>query len=322
MIEAKGLRKEFFVPEPVKGAFGTIRSLLSRKGRTVVAVEDVSFHIRSGEFVGYIGPNGAGKSTTIKMLTGILHPTRGEVVVGGLSPQHERQKVVGRVGVVFGQRTQLWWDLPLCESFELLAAMYKVPAEQYRRLTDQFDDLLGLGGFWNTPVRKLSLGQRMRGDICAALLHQPDILFLDEPTIGLDVVAKAAIRGFLQEINGRGVTVLLTTHDLGDIEKLCQRVIVINHGRILLDGAIDEMKRQIGGTSQMIVDFQVPVDASAINLQARLYVQQPEPRRLVLTFDRAEYSANQLLRALDALGEIKDLHLVEPDIEAAVTKLF
>lgn len=320
MISVKDLKKNFFVPEILPGPFATIRSLLSRKGKSMTAVDNVSFQIAQGEFVGYIGPNGAGKSTTIKMLTGILHPTAGSVSVLGHSPQRERRRVVGQIGVVFGQRSQLWWDLPLQESFELLAAMYQVPTERYNAMLRTFDDLLQLGQFWQTPVRKLSLGQRMRGEIAAALLHEPRILFLDEPTIGLDVVAKQAIREFLQEINQQGVTVLLTTHDLRDIERLCQRVMVINHGKILLDGSIEQLYSQIGAESTLIVDFDGPVTATS--LANGLQITWESNSRALVRFDRSQYTANHLLRLLSELGEIRDLHIVEPDIESAVAKLF
>jgi ABC-2 type transport system ATP-binding protein len=322
MIDVEHLRKEFFVPETIPGAFGAVRSLFSRKGHTVMAVNDISFHIEPGEFVGYIGPNGAGKSTTIKMLTGILHPTSGTVRVDGLSPQDERRKVVQRIGVVFGQRSQLWWDLPLRDSFDLLGAMYKVPAARQKELAKRFDDLLELGKFWDTPVRKLSLGQRMRGEICAALLHEPKILFLDEPTIGLDVVAKNAIREFLREINANGVTVLLTTHDLGDIEKLCRRVMVINNGSILFDGPIEAMHSRMGAQSQLVADFAAPVASQALSLPDRVTWSQPDPSRLLVDFDRAEFSPNEILHIISAAGDIVDIHIVEPDIEDAVTKFF
>lgn len=320
MIIVENLRKDFFVPEIMPGPFGTIRSLVSRKGKTVTAVDDISFQIRPGEFVGYIGANGAGKSTTIKMLTGILHPSAGRVSVLGHSPQRERRQVVGQIGVVFGQRSQLWWDLPLRESFELLAAMYQVPKARYDEMLRTFDDLLQLSQFWQTPVRKLSLGQRMRGEIAAALLHEPRILFLDEPTIGLDVVAKQAMRQFLQEVNRQGVTVLLTTHDLRDIERLCPRVMVINHGRILLDGSIEQLYSQIGAESTLIVDFNEPV--SAPTLGNGLHISWESNRRALVKFDRSQYTPNDLLQLMSEWGEIRDLHIVEPDIESAVARLF
>jgi ABC-2 type transport system ATP-binding protein len=212
------------------------------KRRVVHAVQDLSFKVEPGEFVGYLGPNGAGKSTTIKMLCGILTPTSGTVRVAGLDPSRRRTTLARRIGVVFGQRTTLWWDLPLGDSFELIRLLYKVDRKLFAARLDELTETLDLGAFVRTPVRQLSLGQRMRGDLAAALLHAPDVLVLDEPTIGLDVVSKAGIRAFLQRLNTeRGTTVLLTTHDLGDIERLCRRVMLIDHGRLAFDGTLDEL---------------------------------------------------------------------------------
>jgi len=234
IIEVKGLRKEFQIAKRKEGAFGAIRSLFSREYTTKLAVNNVSFSIQPGELVGYIGPNGAGKSTTIKMLTGILVPSGGEVRVRGLVPYEKRVENARQIGVVFGQRTQLWWDLPTIESFELLQHIYKVPAEKYARNMARFKELLGLDEFIQTPVRQLSLGQRMRADLAAALLHDPEILYLDEPTIGLDVVAKEKIREFIKEINReRSVTVLRTTPDMRDMEKICERK-VLTHKETLI----------------------------------------------------------------------------------------
>lgn len=226
--------------------------MLRRQRRTVHAVRDLSFTVAAGEFVGYLGPNGAGKSTTIKMLTGILAPSEGRVRVAGLDPSRRRVAVARRIGVVFGQRTMLWWDLPLRDSFELVRLLYKVDRKGFTQRLDQLTDLLDLGGFLDTPVRQLSLGQRMRGDIAAALLHDPDVLVLDEPTIGLDVVSKAAMRDFLADLNARrGTTVLLTTHDLGDIERLCRRVMLIDHGRLAFDGTLEDLRATTPGTNSI-----------------------------------------------------------------------
>lgn len=219
--------------------------------RTIVhAVQDLSFTVERGEFVGYLGPNGAGKSTTIKMLCGILTPTSGKVRVAGLDPSRKRTTLASRIGVVFGQRTTLWWDLPLKDSFELIRLLYKVDRKVFRIRLDELIETLDLAGFLRTPVRQLSLGQRMRGDLAAALLHAPDVLVLDEPTIGLDVVSKASIRDFLRRVNAeQGTTVLLTTHDLGDIEQLCRRVMLIDHGHLAFDGTLDELMATTPGAS-------------------------------------------------------------------------
>ncbi|GAA3469924.1 hypothetical protein GCM10018965_044770 [Nonomuraea roseola] len=222
---------------------------LDRAGRSfkvkravVHAVQDLSFRVEPGEFVGYLGPNGAGKSTTIKMLCGILTPTSGRVRVAGLDPSRRRTTLARRIGVVFGQRTTLWWDLPLKDSFELIRLLYKVDRKAFRERLDELVETLDLAEFLRTPVRQLSLGQRMRGDLTAALLHAPDVLVLDEPTIGLDVISKNSIRAFLLRVNAeRGTTVLLTTHDLGDIERLCRRVMVIDHGRLAFDGSLEQL---------------------------------------------------------------------------------
>ncbi|RVX40266.1 ABC-2 type transport system ATP-binding protein [Nonomuraea polychroma] len=212
------------------------------KRNLVHAVRDLSFTVSAGEFVGYLGPNGAGKSTTIKMLCGILTPTSGRVRVAGLDPSRRRTTLARRIGVVFGQRTTLWWDLPLADSFELIRLLYKVERAAFTSRLDELTETLDLGAFMRTPVRQLSLGQRMRGDLAAALLHAPDVLVLDEPTIGLDVVSKAGIRDFLRRLNAeQGTTVLLTTHDLGDIERLCRRVMLIDHGRLAFDGTLEEL---------------------------------------------------------------------------------
>ncbi|GAA2868871.1 hypothetical protein GCM10010517_28760 [Streptosporangium fragile] len=230
MIELDGVGRSFTVGR-------------RRTRKTVHAVQDLSFTVRAGEFVGYLGPNGAGKSTTIKMITGILAPTSGRLRVAGLDPTRRRTSLARRIGVVFGQRTTLWWDLPLRDSFELVRHLYKVDQIDFRRRLSELTELLDLADFLATPVRQLSLGQRMRGDLTAALLHDPAVLVLDEPTIGLDVVSKAAMRDFLRRLNAeRGTTVLLTTHDLGDIEKLCRRVMLIDHGSLAFDGTLDDLR--------------------------------------------------------------------------------
>jgi ABC-2 type transport system ATP-binding protein len=222
------------------------------KRRLVHAVRDLTFTVEPGEFVGYLGPNGAGKSTTIKMLCGILTPSSGTVRVAGLEPSRRRTALARRIGVVFGQRTTLWWDLPLKDSFELIRLLYKVDRKVFAERFDELKSALGLGEFLGTPVRQLSLGQRMRGDLAAALLHAPDVLVLDEPTIGLDVVSKAGIREFLAGLNARrGTTVLLTTHDLGDIERLCRRVMLIDHGRLAFDGTLAELRASVPGHSSI-----------------------------------------------------------------------
>ena len=269
--------------------------------------------------VGYIGPNGAGKSTTIKMLTGILVPTSGEIRVAGLEPSVRRTELARRIGVVFGQRTTLWWDLPLRDSFELLQKIYRIPADRYRRNLDEFLELLDLGRLLDTPVRQLSLGQRMRGDITAALLHDPEILYLDEPTIGLDVISKGRLREFLRRLNAeRGTTLMLTTHDLQDIEALCRRVIVIDHGTAIFDGPLGDLHRQGGSTRTLVVDL---VDAApAIEVPGAVARKVEGPRQW-LSF-AAGASAAPIVAAVAAAYDVADLSIQEPAIEDVIRDLY
>src|SRR6266699_3341316 len=257
IIEVEKLSKAFRIKRRRPGVAGALAALVAAPVETRWAVRELSFAIEAGEIVGYIGPNGAGKSTTVKMLTGILVPTEGRLSILGLDPSMQRRQHAGHLGVVFGQRTQLWWDLPLEESFDLLRAIYRIPAERYRANLKRFREILELDPFLRTPVRQLSLGQRMRGDLAAALLHDPPVIFLDEPTIGLDVVAKERIREFLLTANReQGVTILLTTHYMGDIEKLCRRVMVIDHGRLLYNGPLDDIRDRYGCHRTLVVDLQ------------------------------------------------------------------
>ncbi|HEX6972127.1 MAG TPA: ATP-binding cassette domain-containing protein, partial [Limnochordia bacterium] len=277
---------------------------------------------------GYIGPNGAGKSTTIKLLSGILHPTQGEIRVAGLDPRRERRALARRIGVVFGQRTQLWWDLPLIDSYQLLAAMYRIPPDQFRRRLDELAGLLEVDGFLDTPVRKLSLGQRMRADLVGALLHMPPVLFLDEPTIGLDVVAKRRIRAFLQTLKRQGVTVLLTTHDLHDIEQLCERVIVIDRGELIFDGSVPALKEQLGGETRLTVLVgeagSLEEDAAIRQriAQAGFRMVGWDEGRLIVQFNRARLSAGAAVERLGRIIPIRDLYLTEPQLEEVIEKLY
>jgi ABC-2 type transport system ATP-binding protein len=285
----------------------------------VRAVRDLTFTVGAGEMVGYIGPNGAGKSTTIKMLTGILVPTGGHLRVAGLDPSRSRTELARRIGVVFGQRTTLWWDLPLRDSYELLRRMYRIPPERYRRNLAEFVELLSLDDLLDTPVRQLSLGQRMRGDIAAALLHDPEILYLDEPTIGLDVVSKGRLREFLRTLNAeRGTTLLLTTHDLQDIEALCRRVIVIDHGTLVFDGDLADLHRHGGSTRTLVVDL---VDeAPPISVPGATTKRVEGPRQW-LSFP-SDASAAPLVAAVAASYDVADLSIQEPDIEDVIRELY
>lgn len=284
------------------------------------AVDGITFSILPGECVGYIGPNGAGKSTTIKMLTGLLVPTGGDVLVNGYIPWRERTKFVAKIGVVFGQRTTLWWDLPVIESLELLQHIYRVPRHRYLENLKKFRDMLELDGFIDTPVRSLSLGQRMRADICAALLHDPDLLFLDEPTIGLDVVAKERIRQFIRTVNQtQKTTILLTTHDLSDVEKLCERVLIIDKGHLLYDGGLDNLKQQFGGKRKLVVDF--AESYPSVHVTGAALVSQ-EGQRYIFAFDRETVTASELIQQLSEKYRIRDLSVQEPEIENTVRRIY
>jgi ABC-2 type transport system ATP-binding protein len=312
MIEVEGLEKRFVVRRKA----GRLR----RRRVEVRAVEDVTFSVERGSLVGYIGPNGAGKSTTVKMLTGILVPSAGRVSVAGLEPSRERIKLARRIGAMFGQRVQLWWDLPLRDSFELLRHIYRVPEQRYRANLARFRELLELDPFLDTPVRQLSLGQRVRGELTAVMLHDPEILFLDEPTIGLDVVAKERVRAFLTEVNReRGVTVLLTTHDLDDIERLCSRILIIDHGRLIYDGGLGELKRRFGGERTLIVDLEEPGPPLEV---PRARVERVDGPRQWLRFRGDEVSAAELTAAVAARVPLRDLALEEPDIEEVVRRIY
>jgi ABC-2 type transport system ATP-binding protein len=292
---------------------------LRRTTHRIEAVAELSFSIDQGEMVGYIGPNGAGKSTTIKMLTGILVPTAGSLRVAGLTPHTQRTQLAARIGVVFGQRTTLWWDLPLRDSFELLRRIYRVPEPRFRSNLATFVELLELEPFLDTPVRQLSLGQRMRGDIAAALLHDPEVVYLDEPTIGLDVVSKARLREFLRETNrDRGVTVLLTTHDLVDIERLCSRVMVVDHGRLVFDGPQGGLHQLVGAQRTLVVDLVEP--APPLIVQGATTVKVDGPRQW-LSFP-SENSAAPLIAQIAASYDLADLSILEPNIEDVITRIY
>lgn len=323
LITVENLRKEFRIAKRQEGAFGALKSLFSREYTTKVAVDGISFEIGAGEMVGYIGPNGAGKSTTIKILTGILTPTSGRAVVQGLVPYERRQENARRIGAVFGQRTQLWWDLPTIESFELLRHIYRIPADRYQKNVAFFKELLGLDEFLHTPVRQLSLGQRMRADLAAAMLHDPGIVYLDEPSIGLDVVAKEKMREFIRAVNReRGVTVILTTHDMADIEKLCERMILIDQGKVLFDGPLADIRARFGKHRTLVVELENgSVGTSGLHVEGAEIVRS-EQNRYWLRFDREAVTASQLIQRVSEQYAVRDLTIEEPEIEAIISRIY
>jgi viologen exporter family transport system ATP-binding protein len=322
IIRADRLTKQFKSLRRKDGVVGALANLFSRDYEIKNAVSEVSFELNAGELVGYIGPNGAGKSTTIKMLTGILVPTSGDCTVDGIVPWRDRKGNARQIGVVFGQRTQLYWDLPLIESFALLRAIYGIPRATYEKNLAEFRALLELDEFIRTPVRQLSLGQRMRGDFAAAMLHEPKVVFLDEPTIGLDVVAKEAIREFIARTNrDRGTTYILTTHDLNDVEKLCARIIIIDHGKKLYDGSIDAIKQQYGGKRVLTADLADQCADIDIRLPGATVVSR-EGHRIQIEFDRSRVRADELIVALSKHCELKDVTIAEPELEAIIRQIY
>ena len=293
---------------------------LRRESVTVRAVDSISFSVAAGEMVGYIGPNGAGKSTTIKMLTGILVPSAGHVSVAGLEPSRQRVALARRIGVVFGQRRQLWWDLPLGDSFNLLRHIYRVPEDRHRANLASFVEMLGLGPLREVPVRQLSLGQLMRGELTAALLHDPEIVFLDEPTIGLDILSKARVLEFLAELNReRGLTVLLTTHDLSDIERLCPRMLIIDLGRLVFDGEVDEVRRRFGTERMLVVDLEKPMPP--LEVPGARWIRTEGPRQW-LTFKRDDTTAAALIARVAEIAPVVDLTVEETAIEEVVRRIY
>lgn len=320
IIRVANLVKTFELQQRRSGAFSGLRSFVAPIKRTVKAVNGVNISIEPGELVGYLGPNGAGKSTTIKILTGLLVPTSGEVVSAGFVPWKERTAYVAHIGAVFGQRSTLWWDLPVSDSFDLLRDMYRVPRQRFDGSLKAFRELLEMDDFIESPVRSLSLGQRMRAELAAALLHEPQLVFLDEPTIGLDVVAKERIRDFIQYLNReRGTTVLLTTHDLSDIERLCERVIILDQGHILYDGALSRLVERFESGRQLVV--RVSGESSAGIIEG---IPHPEvrERELTYTFDPHQISAPEMIQRVTQQLDVIDLEVRRPALENTIRRIY
>lgn len=325
-IETKGLTKEFKVFQSRPGLLGAVRDLFNRQYRTIRAVDAIDLSIEQGEMVGYIGENGAGKSTTIKMLTGILQPTAGQLKVNGFDPHREREQFVRTIGVVFGQRSQLWWDIAVQESFRLLQKVYRVPEEDYRTHLNRMVEVLEIGDLLDQPVRKLSLGQRMRCELAASLIHRPKLLFLDEPTIGLDVLVKESIRQFLKEINREyGTTILLTTHDISDIEALCSRVIMLDKGRIIYDGGLSDLRRKWGKGKKVHLELANDVPLETLEgLMGKWNVKWEKKayRQYVAHLENGEPSVSEVLSRLLPHVSIQEMQIEETSTEEIVRRIY
>jgi ABC-2 type transport system ATP-binding protein len=333
IIEAEGLTKVIRNAVKPPGLAGSLKHLFTREYTEKTAVDHIRLHVEAGEAVAYIGPNGAGKSTTIKMLTGILVPTSGTVTVDGLIPHKQREANAREIGVVFGQRTQLWWDIPIIESFALNRDIYEITAARYKENMDRFTQLLGLDEFISQPARKLSLGQRMRADLAMSLLHDPKILYLDEPTIGLDIDVKERVRAFIRETNRNGTTVMLTTHDLGDIEDICERIVIIDYGKIIYDGTLMEVKNRYARERTLRVqvaglaaDGALPAETKA-KLETGLAgfhvgVQYPSGSEVHIAFDKDGVSARELIRRIIDLADVADFAIDEPKIGTVIKQVY
>ena len=318
-IEVKNIRKTYRVSKRGSGVTGMIANLFAPRYERREAVKDISFSIDKGEMVGFIGPNGAGKSTTIKMLSGILYPDSGEIICSGIIPYKQRKSYVGKIGVVFGQKSQLQWDLPVIDSFELLKAIYRIPDDVYKKNYSRFVEMLDMGSFINQPVRQLSLGQRMRSDIAAALLHSPEIVFFDEPTIGVDVLGKEAIRSFIRELNAEdNVTMIFTTHDMQDIEKTCSRVVIIDEGSKVYDGTLAGVREQFCSSRKLDVEF---ADDTVTEPIKGVETVNTDARHKSFIFGK-EIHINDIMGELLQKYSVRDINITEPDIESVIRKIY
>lgn len=326
MIKVENLSKEFKISKKYPGFKGALRSFFSTEYTIKKAVDDISFEINDGEIVGYIGANGAGKSTTIKMMTGILTPSSGRIIVDGVVPYENREKNAKNIGVVFGQKTQLWWDLPVSETFPLLKDIYGVSDEEYEERMNYFKEILGLDEFFLSPVRTLSLGQRMRADLAAALIHNPKIIYLDEPTIGLDVVVKESVRKAIKNINEKyGTTIILTTHDLNDIEELCNRIIIIDKGKKIYDGELEGVKEQFGYLTTIEIQLKDKSNIEKINF-ARFkdddFKLNMKESKVSITFNKNNISSADIIGEVMKKSKVIDFNIKETSIEDIVKKMY
>ncbi len=325
LIQVENLTKEFRQAKRKPGISGAIQHMFSPQYTKKRAVDGVNLSIEKGESVAYVGPNGAGKSTTIKMLTGILVPTSGKIIVDGLVPHKQRMENARKIGVVFGQRTQLWWDIPISESLYLLKDIYEIPKDAYQKNMELFTDLLGLNEFMHLSARKISLGQRMRADLAAALLHNPEIVYLDEPTIGLDIAVKLKIRQFIKQVNKEnGTTIMLTTHDLDDIEDLCKRLVIIDEGRIIFDGELQAVKDVFA--KERTIHFEMRKEIATVaqiveNIPGAI-LEKNEPLQFSIRFDRFKISAGDIIGAVIGQGEVVDIRIDEPQIEQVIRQVY
>ena len=319
-IEVKGISKEFKVNKRGAGIPGMIANMFVPKYEIKHAVNDLSFNIEKGEMVGFIGPNGAGKSSTIKMLSGILCPDKGTISVNGYIPYKQRKAYVGNIGVVFGQKSQLQWDLPVIDSFELLRAIYRIPHDKYKRNLERFTEMLDMKGFINQPIRQLSLGQRMRSDIVASLLHSPDIVFFDEPTIGVDVIGKETIRSFIRQLNEEDkVTMIFTTHDMQDIEQTCNRIIIIDKGSLMYDGSLHDIRSKYGTARRLIAEFNEETKVSPIE---NVDISEMKDRKISFSFDNNIVDVNRLMHEILDNYNVRDITVAEPEIESIIQKMY
>jgi len=324
LVEARQLTKVFRRPDKPPGLAGSLRHLVTRKYVEKVAVDHVDLAIEAGEAVAYVGPNGAGKSTTVKLLSGILEPTSGEVRIGGRVPQRERMAVAHQIGVLFGQRTQLWWDLPVADSLAVLRDLYGVDRATYEQRLKRFDEVLGIGELLPVTGRKLSLGQRMRADLVAALIHAPEVVYLDEPTIGLDLSVKDRVREFFRELRDEGTTVMLTSHDLADIEGFCRRLVIIDEGRLVFDGDLEAVKDEFARERILHVSTEERVDADLVRaaLPGTDVTAGETPLWHAIRFDRFALTAGQAVAAVSGVATVVDFRIDEPGIEDVIRRVY